>query len=162
MRSRRCCHYQISYSAWVLKESGHSQVWEPSQCWVSVLVAVLPLVWEVARLSGSGFQLGASLVKSLRLGDILGRQGEIRRWLGGMGIAGYGWEAEGNPFLAIVLDLIFSKRWAVNATCDYKSCWIFCHETTNEFDSHHIHQLVEQIYPSFLNLSLSEWDFTHG
>lgn len=38
MRSRQCCHYQISYSCWVLKESGHSQVWEPSQCWVTVLI----------------------------------------------------------------------------------------------------------------------------
>lgn len=39
-------------------KSGHSRVWEPSQCWISVLVAVLPLVWEVARLSASGFRSG--------------------------------------------------------------------------------------------------------
>lgn len=82
------------------------------------------------------------------------------RWLECTGITGSGGKAEGEPFLAIFLDLIFSKCWDVNATCHYENCWIFCHETTIEFDSHHIPQLVEQIYPSFLNVSLGEWDFT--
>lgn len=76
-----------------------------------------------------GFGLDASSVKSLRLVDILGRQwGDMDsngRWLEGTGIAGSGGEAEGKPLLAIVLDLIFSKCWDVNATCHCESYWIF-------------------------------------
>lgn len=85
------------------------------------------------------------------------------RWSDGSNIAGAGGEAGGKLFLLMVLDLIFSKCLDVNATCHYETCGIFHHETTNKPDSHLIHhQLVEQIYPSFLNLGLSEWDSTCG
>lgn len=150
MRSRRCCHYQIGYSAWVSKASGPSQVWSFS--WVSVLPAVLQ-----GGLSGLGPQLEMGSVSCPRLGDTQGRWGDRgavkgHRWLW--------WGAEEKPSLGTVRELTFSKCWVVHATWHYESCWIFCHEATNEVDSHHIHQLVEQIYPLFL--SLSEWDFTCG
>lgn len=113
---------------------------KPRQHWVSVLAAVWAL-W--AWLSGWAIS-GA--------GGVIWETFRGHRWLW--------WGAEEKPSLATVRELTFSKYWVVHATCRYESCWIFCHETTNELDSHHIHQLVEQIYPSLLNLS--EWNFTCG
>lgn len=164
MRSRQRCHRQISHSAGVLKGRGHSQVWAPSPRWVSVLVAVLPPGWEVASLPGSTFQseggFGQVCGAGGYPGQALGHTGSNGRWREGTGIAGSGADGEGKHFLDIVLHSIFSKCWDANATWHYESCCILCPETTNAFDSHHIHQLVEQIYPPFLNLS--EWDFTCG
>lgn len=73
---KQCNQYQINYSNWVLKESDHSQVWKANQRLVRMLIAAMPLAWQVVRLSESGFHLSVSSVKFLRLWNILGTDGE--------------------------------------------------------------------------------------
>lgn len=70
---KQCNQYQINYSNWVLKESDHSQVWKANQRLVRMLIAAMPLAWQVVRLSESGFHLS---VEFLRLWNILGTDGE--------------------------------------------------------------------------------------
>ena len=96
MRSRRCCHYQISYSAWVLKESGHGQFWEPSQRWVGVPVAVLALCGRQPGFLGPALSLSASLVTSLGLERW--NMDSNGRWWKVTGIACSAGEAEGEAF----------------------------------------------------------------
>lgn len=154
MRNRQCCHYQNQLLSLCFKRK-----------WPQPNLRAQPAMGRCARSVRGSWAFWIRVFVWRRVRSSLWGWGISCAGTGGYGlkcmdIAGSG--GQGNPYLAIDLDLLFSKCWNVNGTCHYESCWIFCHETTNEFDSHHIHQLMEQIYPSFLKLSLSEWDFTHG